>query len=54
MTQEVIQNLIRAGYRIVSVISDYNVVNRKMFMELSATDHLMPYIQNPINIDKRI
>ena len=35
MTQEVIQNVTRAGYRIVSVISDNNVVNQNMFMELS-------------------
>ena len=54
MTQEVIQNVTRAGYRIVSVISDNNVVNRKMFMELSGTGRLVPYIQNPINVDERI
>ena len=54
MTQEVIQNVTRAGYRIVSVISDNNVVNRKLFMELSGTDRLVPYIQNPINVEERI
>ena len=54
MTQEVIQNVTRAGYRIVSVISDNNVVNRKMFTELSGTGRLVPYIQNPINVDERI
>ena len=37
MTQKVIQNITRAGYRIVSVISDNNVLNRKMVMELSGT-----------------
>ena len=54
MTHEVIQNVTWPGYRIVSVISDNNVVNRKMFMELSGTHRLVPYIQNPINVDKRI
>ena len=52
MTQEVIQNVTWAGYRIV--IFDNNVVNRNMFMELSGTDRLVPYIQNPINVDERI
>ena len=54
MTQEVIQNVKWAVYRIVSVISDNNVVNRKMFMELSGTDCLVPYIHNPINVNEII
>ena len=36
------------------MISDNNVVNRKMFMELSGTGRLVPYIQNPINVDEII
>ncbi len=38
MTQEVIKNVTTAGYRIVAIISDNNVINRKMFMELSGSD----------------
>ena len=40
-------------HTVISIISDNNVVNRKMFMSLSGSDHLMPYIMNPVNnIDK--
>ena len=46
-------NVTNAGYTVISIISDNNVVNRKMFMSLSGFDHLMPYIINPVNnIDK--
>ena len=34
MTKEVIRNVTLAGYRIVFILSDNNVVNRKMFMKL--------------------
>ena len=33
-------------YTVISIISDNNVVNRKRFMSLSGSDHLMPYIDN--------
>lgn len=53
LTRQVISNVTKAGYTIVSIISDNNVVNRKMFMSLSDSDHLVPYIINPVNkIDK--
>ena len=51
LTRQVIINVTKAGYTIVSIISDNNVVNRKM--SLSDYDHLVPYIINPVNkIDK--
>ena len=37
MTQEVIKTVTAAGYNIVAILSDDNVTNRKMFMELSGT-----------------
>ena len=53
LTKQVITNVTNAGYTVISIISDNNVVNRKMFMSLSGSDHLMPYITNPVNkIDK--
>ena len=53
LTKQVITNVTNAGYTVISIISDNNVVNRKMFMSLSGSDHLMPYIINPVNnIDK--
>ena len=53
LTKQVITNVTNAGYTVISIISDNNVVNRKMFMSLSGFDHLMPYIINPVNnIDK--
>ena len=35
-------------------LSDNNVVNRKMFMKLSGTDHLVTFIMNPIHITQKI
>ena len=53
LTKQVITNVTNSGYTVISIISDSNVVNRKMFMSLSGSDHLMPYITNPVNnIDK--
>ena len=53
LTKQVITNVTNAGYTVISIISDNNIVNRKMFMSLSGSDHLMPYIINPVNnIDK--
>ena len=54
MTKEVIRNVTLAGYRIVCILSDNNVVNRKMFMKLSGTDHLVSFIMNPIHITQKI
>ena len=42
LTKQVITNVTNAGYTVISIISDNNVVNRKMFMSLS-------YIINPVN-----
>ena len=44
LTKQMITNVTNAGYTVISIISDNNVVNRKMFMSLSGSDHLMPYI----------
>ena len=49
LTKYVIPNLTNAGVIIVSIISDNNVVNKKMFIYLSDSDHLMPYIINHVN-----
>ena len=43
LTKQMITNVTNAGYRIVTIISDTNVVNRKMFMSLSYSDHIMLY-----------
>ena len=43
-----IKNVVTAGYRIVASISDNNIINRKMFIELSGSDSLMPYIVKPV------
>ena len=51
-----IQTIIRdklVSTEATSVISVNNVVNRKMFIELSGTGRLVPYIQNPINVDEQ-
>ena len=54
MTQEVIKTVTAAGYNIVAILSDNNVINRKMFMELSDTKTLVPFILNPVNKIDRI
>ena len=41
---QVITNVTNAGFRIVSIISDTNVVNRKSFMLISGSDTLKQYI----------
>ena len=45
---------VTAGYRIVAIISDNNIINRKMFIKLSGSDSLVPYIVNPVNQIDRI
>ena len=54
MTLEVIKTVTAAGYNIVAILSDNNVINRKMFMELSGTKTLVPFILNPVNKIERI
>ena len=49
ITLEVIKNVVTACYRIVAIISNNNIINWKMFIELSGSDSLMPYIVNPVN-----
>ena len=40
-------------HRIVSILSDNNVVNRKSFISLGGSDNLVPYMINPVNnVDK--
>ena len=41
ITQEVIKNVVTASYRIVASISYNNVINRKIFIELSVGDGLI-------------
>ena len=48
------KNVVTAGDRIVAIISDNNIINRKMFIELSGSDSLVPYIVNPVNQIDRI
>ena len=38
-----------AEQTVISIVSDNNVVNKKMCMSLSGSDHLMPYIINHVN-----
>ena len=45
---QVITNVTNSGFRIVSIISDNNVVNRKSFMLISGSDTLRPYSMNPV------
>ena len=54
MTKEVVKNVTISGYRILCIISDNNIVNRKMFIDLAGTDHLVPYMNNPINNEHKI
>ena len=54
MTKEVVKNVSICGYRIICILSDNNVVNRKMFMNLNGTNCLVPHINNPINPDHKI
>ena len=54
MTLDVIHNVTKARFTIVSIISDNNIVNRKMFLLLSGTDHLVPYVINPYKTPNKI
>ena len=45
----IVTNVTNAGYTILFSISDNNVVNREMLMYLTNSEHLMPYIINPVN-----
>ena len=47
MTFDVIHNVTKAGFTGVHIISDSNIVNRKMCLLLSGADHLVPYFINP-------
>ena len=49
MTKEVVKNVSICGYRIICILSDNNVVNAKMFMNLSGTNCLVPPMNTPIN-----
>ena len=52
MIKQVIANVTEAGYKIVSIISDQNVINRKSFILLSGSETLKPFIINPLNNEK--
>ena len=51
---QVINNVTKAGFRIISLISDNNIINRNSFKLLSGTDILKPYIINPVNKEDKI
>ena len=52
MIKQVIANVTEAGYKIVSIISDNNVINRKSFILLRGSETLKPFIINPLNNEK--
>ena len=54
MTKEMVKIVSICGYRIICIFSDNNVVNQKMFMNLSGTNCLVPHINNLINPDHKI
>ena len=51
---QMINNVTKAGFRIISLISDNNIINRNSFKLLSGTDVLKPYIINPVNREDTI
>ena len=54
MILQMISNVTKVGLRIISLISDNNIINRNSFKILSGTDVLKPYIINPVNRDDKI
>ena len=53
LIKDVIRIVAGAGYTIVSIISDDNVVNRKSFHSLGGSDVHVRYMINPVNnVDK--
>ena len=54
ITLEEIKHVVTTGSRMMTIISDNNIINRKMFIEFSGSDSLMPYIVNPVNRIDRI
>lgn len=54
LTKDVIENVSKAGFNVVSVISDNNRVNRKMFSILSKDSESNYYITSPVNKDHKI
>ena len=52
MIKQVIANVTEADYKIVSIISDHNVINRKSFILLGGSDTLKHFIINPLNNEK--
>ena len=53
LLKDVITTVTRAGYTIISIISENNVINRKSFISLGGCDQLVPSMKNPVN-DKTI
>ena len=54
MVLHVINNVTKAGFRIISLISDNNLINRNSFKLLSGTDVLMRYIINSVNREDKM
>ena len=49
-----INNMTTAGFRIISLISDINIINGNSFKLLSGTDALKPYMMYPVNREDKI
>ena len=54
MSLQVLKNVTNADFRIVSLISDNNIINLNCFKLLSGSDDLRLFIPNPVNPDYRI
>ena len=50
---QVSTNVTNSGFRIVSIISDNNVVSRKSFMLICGSDTLKPNIMNPVKSSQK-
>lgn len=53
-TKNVLRNLCSSGFNVVSVISDNNRINRKMFSLLAEGSDMKLFIYNPVDPDKKI
>lgn len=53
-TKSIIENCSKAGFEIISIISDNNRINRKMFTMLTLGSESKLFITNPIDQEKQI
>lgn len=54
VTNNILRIIHMAGYETVSIISDNNQVNRKLFQKFSPTNGLQPYIISPFDANKKL